>query len=111
MEELPRVDPNEDPYLALRTALAVAICLILAEPLGITMPMFPVVLGMSIISGHRGALSPRTFATPIILPIIAILFSWLAAITVNTPMLFILLNSVLAVGASRSCCSAARAAA
>jgi hypothetical protein len=98
MEELPRVDPNEDPYLALRTALAVAICLILAEPLGITMPMFPVVLGMSIISGHRGALSPRTFATPIILPIIAILFSWLAAITVNTPMLFILLNSVLAVG-------------
>ena len=26
MEELPRVDPNEDPYLALRTALAVAIC-------------------------------------------------------------------------------------
>ena len=30
MEELPRVDPNDDPYLALRTALAVLICLLLA---------------------------------------------------------------------------------
>jgi hypothetical protein len=98
MEELPRVDPDEDPYLALRTALAVAICLLLAEPLGISMPMLPVVMCMSIMSGQRGALTPRTFITPIFLPIIAIVFSWLAAVTVNEPMVFVLFNSALAVG-------------
>lgn len=98
MEELPRVDPLEDPYLALRTALAVAICLILAEPLGITMPMLPVVMGMSIMSNQRGALNARTFATPIFLPIIAIVFSWIAAVTVNAPLVFIFLNVGLAVG-------------
>lgn len=98
MEELTRVDPNEDPYLALRTALAVAICLFLAEPLGITIPMLPVVMAMSMASGQRGALTARTFAGPLILPIIAIVFSWLAAATVNTPVVFALINSVLMVG-------------
>ncbi|RYE08934.1 MAG: hypothetical protein EOP22_11440 [Hyphomicrobiales bacterium] len=98
MEELPRVDPNDDPYLALRTALTVAICLLLAEPLGITMPMLPAVMGMSIMSNHRGAISPRVFATPIILPIIAIVFSWLAAVTVNEPLVMILINVLLAIG-------------
>ncbi|MGB3336420.1 MAG: FUSC family protein [Devosia sp.] len=98
MEELPRVDPGEDPYLALRTALAVLICLLLAEPLGITMPMLPVVMGMSIMSNQRGALNPRVFATPVILPIIGVVFSWLAAVTVNEPMAFTLINVGLAVG-------------
>lgn len=98
MEELSRVDPHEDPYLALRTALAVLICLVLAEPLGITMPMLPVVMGMSIMSNQRGAISGRTFATPIVLPIIGIIFSWVAAVTVNEPMLFVIVNVVLAVG-------------
>ncbi len=98
MEELSRVDPHEDPYLALRTALAVLICLVLAEPLGITMPMLPVVMGMSIMSNQRGAINGRTFATPIVLPIIGIIFSWVAAVTVNEPMLFVIVNVVLAVG-------------
>ncbi|WP_323014071.1 FUSC family protein [Devosia sp.] len=98
MEELPRVDPHEDPYLALRTALAVALCLLLAEPLGITMPMLPAVMGMSIMSNQRGALNPRVFATPIALPVIGIIFSWVAAVTVNEPMVFTLVNIGLAVG-------------
>jgi hypothetical protein len=98
MEELTRVDPGEDPYLALRTALVVGLCLLLAEPLGITMPMLPVVMAMSIMSGQRGALSPRTFAAPIMLPIISIVFSWLAAVTVNEPMVFVFVNVALTVG-------------
>ena len=98
MEELTRVDPDEDPYLALRTALVVAICLILAEPLGITIPMLPVVIAMSMASGQRGALNARTFAGPLVLPVIAIIFSWLAAATVNTPLLFVLINGLLMVG-------------
>ncbi|WP_157959905.1 FUSC family protein [Devosia submarina] len=98
MEELPRVDPNEDPYLALRTSLAVAVCLLLSEPLGITMPMLPALFGMIFMSNQRGALTPRTFVIPVMLPIIAIVFSWTAAVTVNEPMVFIALNSLLAVG-------------
>lgn len=98
METLPRVDPLEDPYLALRTMLGVVLLFALAEPLGMTQPMLPIAIGMSILSGQRGALTPRTFAGPIMLPIIAIIFSWLAAITVNEPMLFIMMNVVLAAG-------------
>src|SRR5215217_7671186 len=98
MEELPRVNPNDDPYLALRTALGVIICLLLAEPLGITQPMLPVVMCMSIMSGQRGALNPRIFATPIILPVMGFVFSWLAAVTVSEPAAFILINSLPAVG-------------
>jgi hypothetical protein len=96
MEELTRVDPNEDPYLALRTALTIAICLVLADPLGITMPMMPVVLGMTLLSNQRGALTPRTFAGPLALPVVAYVFSWLASATVNTPMLFIAINVLFA---------------
>lgn len=98
MEELPRVNPLDDPYLALRTALTVMLCLLLAEPLGITMPMLPVVMAMSIMSNQRGALSPRVFATPIVLPIIGVVFSWIAAVTVNEPMVFTIVNIILAVG-------------
>ncbi|MGV8952731.1 MAG: FUSC family protein [Cypionkella sp.] len=98
MEELPRVDPSDDPYLALRTALTVVICLLLSEPLGITQPALPVVVAMSIMSGQRGALSVRTFATPIMLPILAIVTSWIAATTVNQPLIFIIVNLGLAVG-------------
>lgn len=98
MEELPRVYASDDPYLALRTALAVLICLLLAEPLGITMPMLPVVMAMSIMSNQRGALNPRVFVTPIFLPIIGIVFSWLAAVTVNEPAAFIFVNTALAIG-------------
>ncbi|MBJ6988327.1 MULTISPECIES: FUSC family protein [unclassified Devosia] len=98
MEELPRVSALDDPYLALRTALTVMICLLLAEPLGITMPMLPVVMAMSIMSNQRGALNPRTFATPIVLPIVGIVFSWIAAVTVNEPMVFTIVNIILAVG-------------
>jgi hypothetical protein len=98
MEELTRVDPSEDPYLALRTALAVAICLLLAEPLGITIPMLPVVMAMSMTSGQRGALTARSFAGPLILPIIAIIFSWLAAVTVNMPFVFTAVNALLMIG-------------
>lgn len=97
MEELSRVDPDEDPYLALRTALAVAICLLLGEPLGITQPMLPMVMAMSIMSNQRGALSVRTFATPVILPILAIVTSWIAAVTVNEPLIFVVVNVGLAV--------------
>lgn len=96
MEELTRVDPNEDPYLALRTALAVALCVILADPLGVTMPMMPVVLGMSMLSNQRGALTPRTFMGPLMLPVMAFVFSWLAAATVSEPMLFVIVNIALA---------------
>ena len=98
MEELTRVDPSEDPYLALRTALAVAICLLVAEPLGITIPMLPVVMAMSMTSGQRGALTARPFAGPLILPIIAIIFSWLAAVTVNMPFVFTAVNALLMIG-------------
>jgi hypothetical protein len=98
MEELPRVNPLDDPYLALRTALTVMICLLLAEPLGITLPMLPVVMAMSIMSNQRGALSPRTFATPIVLPIVGVVFSWIAAVTVSEPMVFTIVNIILAVG-------------
>lgn len=98
MEELPRVSALDDPYLALRTALTVMICLLLAEPLGITMPMLPVVMAMSIMSNQRGALNPRTFATPIVLPIVGVVFSWIAAVTVNEPMVFTIVNIILAVG-------------
>lgn len=96
MEELTRVDPNEDPYLALRTALAVAICLILAEPLGISQPMMPIVFAMSLMSNQRGALGVQGFAGPLILPVMAFVFSWIAAVTVSAPMLFVLVNVVLA---------------
>jgi hypothetical protein len=98
MEELPRVSALDDPYLALRTALTVMICLLLAEPLGITMPMLPVVMAMSIMSNQRGALNPRTFATPVILPILGVVFSWIAAVTVNEPMVFTIVNVLLSVG-------------
>jgi hypothetical protein len=98
MEELPRVNPADDAYLALRSALAVLICLVLAEPLGITMPMLPVVMAMSIMSNQRGGLSPRVFATPIVLPIIGLVFSWLAAVTVNQPLLFVLVHGGLSIG-------------
>ncbi|MBK1795903.1 FUSC family protein [Devosia sp. WQ 349] len=98
MEELPRVSALDDPYLALRTALTVMICLLLAEPLGITMPMLPVVMAMSIMSNQRGALNPRTFATPVVLPIVGVVFSWIAAVTVNEPMVFTIVNIILAVG-------------
>jgi hypothetical protein len=98
MEELPRVNPLDDPYLALRTALAVLICLLLAEPLGITMPMLPVVMAMSIMSNQRGGLNPRVYATPIILPVVGVVFSWLAAVTVSEPLVFTLVNILLAVG-------------
>lgn len=98
MEELPRVNPDEDPYLALRTALTVMICLLLAEPLGITMPMLPVVMAMSIMSNQRGALNPRTFVTPLVLPVVGIVFSWIAAVTVSEPVVFTLVNILLAVG-------------
>ena len=98
MEELTRVDPNEDPYLALRTALAVGICLALAEPLGITVPMLPVVMAMSMASGQRGALRARTFAGPFLLPVMAVIFSWLAAATVNMPVVFAVVNSLLMIG-------------
>lgn len=96
MEELTRVDPNEDPYLALRTALAVAVCVILAEPLGVTQPMMPIVFAMSMMSNQRGALNAKVFAGPIMLPVMAFVFSWIAAATVSEPSLFILVNVVLA---------------
>lgn len=96
MEALPRVDPIEDPYLALRTMLGVATCLVLAEPLGMTQPMLPIAIGMSMLSGQRGALTVRSFAGPMMLPVIAIIFSWLAAVTVNEPLIFIIMNVVLA---------------
>src|SRR6218665_2004148 len=75
MEQLPRVDANEDPYLALRTMLGVALLFALAEPLGMTQPMLPIAIGMSLLSGQRGALTPRSFAGPVMLPVIAIIFS------------------------------------
>jgi hypothetical protein len=96
MEEMTRVDADEDPYLALRTALAIAIVLILADPLGITQPMMPVVLGMTLLSNQRGALTGRTFVGPLALPVLAYVFSWLAAATVNEPMLFTAINVLLA---------------
>lgn len=97
MEQLPRVDPLEDPYLALRTALVVVICTVMSEPLGITMVMLPVAIGMSMVSNQRGGLNARVFAGPIILPVVAVVFSWIAAMTVNEPFLFLLVNGLLAV--------------
>lgn len=96
MEQLTRVDPLEDPYLALRTAFSVGLCFALAEPLGMTQPMLPIAIGMSLISGQRGALTVRSFAGPIMLPVIAIIFSWIAALTVHEPMIFLFVNGVLA---------------
>ncbi|MEO8685013.1 MAG: FUSC family protein, partial [Devosia sp.] len=98
MEELSRVDPNDDPYLALRTALAVAMCLLLAEPLGITQLMLPIAVAMSLMSSQRGALSVRIFASPLMLPVLAMATSWVAAVTVNEPILFVIANAGLAVG-------------
>ncbi|ODT65648.1 MAG: hypothetical protein ABS75_30550 [Pelagibacterium sp. SCN 63-23] len=96
METLPRVDPLEDPYLALRTMLSVVTLLAFAEPLGVTQPMLPVAIGMSMISNQRGALNARSFAGPLVLPIVAILFGWLAGLTVHQPMIFIFWNVALA---------------
>jgi uncharacterized protein with PQ loop repeat len=98
METLPRVDGAEDPYLALRTMLTVALLFALAEPLGVSQPMLPIAIGMSMISNQRGALTPRAFAGPIVLPIVAIVFSWLAGLTVNQPAVFIFWNLLLATG-------------
>lgn len=98
METLTRVDALEDPYLALRTTLAVALLFALAEPLGVTQPMLPIAIGMSMMSNQRGALTGRTFAGPLVLPVVAIVFSWLAGLTVNQPMLFLIMNVVLATG-------------
>lgn len=98
MEPLPRVDPDEDPYLALRTMLGVVLCALLAEPVGISQPMLPIAIGMSMLSNQRGGLNVRTFAGPIALPIIAVVFSWLAAVTVGEPAIFIIVNIVLAIG-------------
>lgn len=97
MEELPRVDPDDDPYLALRTALGVMLCLVLAEPLGITQPMFPVVLSMSIMSNQRGAINPRSFAAPIAMPVMGFVFSWIAAVTVNQPLAFTAVHCLFSV--------------
>lgn len=96
MEELTRVSPEDDPYLALRTALAVLMMLVLAEPFGISQPMLPVLFIMSIMSNQRGAVNARTFAGPIAMPIFGFVFSWLAAVTVNEPMVFTLVNCLLA---------------
>ena len=96
MLQLTRVDPNEDPYLALRTAFGVAFCVVLAEPFGIQQPMLPVAFALSLMSNQRGALNPRTFAGPLAIPVIAIVFSWLAAITVNEPLLFMFMNIAFA---------------
>ncbi|SFV38499.1 Fusaric acid resistance protein-like [Devosia crocina] len=98
METLTRVDAREDPYLALRTTLGVGLCLALAEPLGMTQPMLPIAIGMSLLSGQRGALTARSFAGPLMLPVVAIVFSWLAAVTVNEPLVFLFMNVVLAAG-------------
>lgn len=98
MEQLPRVDPLEDPYLALRTMLVVVFCLVMAEPLGVTMPMLPVAIGMSMVSNQRGGLNARAFARPIVLPIVAVIFSWIAAVTVGEPFVFLAVNALLAVG-------------
>lgn len=97
MLQLTRVDPNEDPYLALRTALGVAFCVVLAEPFGIQQPMLPVAFALALMSNQRGALNPRTFAGPLAIPVIAVVFSWLAAITVNEPLLFMSMNIVFAI--------------
>lgn len=96
MEELPRVRPEDDPYLALRTALSVLVVLVLAEPFGITQPMLPVVFMMTILSSQRGAVNPRTFLGPIAMPLFGFAFSWIAAATVNEPMVFTLVNVLLA---------------
>lgn len=98
MEQLPRVDPLEDPYLALRTMLVVVFCIVMAEPLGVTMPMLPVAIGMSMVSNQRGGLNARTFAGPIVLPIVAVIFSWIAAVTVGEPLVFLAVNALLAIG-------------
>lgn len=98
METLPRVDANEDPYLALRTMLTVALLFALAEPLGVSQPMLPIAIGMSMISNQRGALTARAFAGPIVLPIVAVIFGWLAGLTVNQPAIFIFWNVLLATG-------------
>lgn len=97
MEELPRVDPNDDPYLALRTALAVLLTMVLAEPFGITQPMLPVVMCMSIMSNQRGALNPRTYAGPIAMAVVGFVCSWIAAVTVSEPLAFTLINCLFAV--------------
>ncbi|CAN7571222.1 FUSC family protein [Devosia sp. LjRoot3] len=98
MEPLPRVDPLDDPYLALRTMLCVAVLFAFAEPLGVTQPMLPIAIGMSMISNQRGALNGRTFAGPLVLPVVAMLFGWLAGLTVHQPAIFIFWNVVLATG-------------
>lgn len=88
MEPLSRVDSNEDPNFAVRTALGVVLALLLAEPFGITMPMLPAALALSILSGQRGKFTIRRVVAPLAIPVLAYVFSYLAALTVGDPAVF-----------------------
>ncbi|SEP72584.1 Fusaric acid resistance protein-like [Devosia sp. YR412] len=89
MEQLTRVDLAEDPHFALRTALGLGLAVLLAEPLGISVPVLVVSLTLSLMSSQRGRFSLRRgMVVPLAIPVISAIFSAIAAMTLGEPLLF-----------------------
>jgi len=88
MEQLTKVDRAEDPWFAVRTALGVGLAVVLAEPLGITVPMLPAAFALALLSGQRGAFDLRRAMVPLIIPLLAWIVSFLATATLGEPLLF-----------------------
>ena len=88
MELLTKVDRAEDPWFAVRTALGTGLAIVLADPLGITVPMLPAAFALALLSGQRGAFDLRRALTPMLIPVMAWLISYLAAATLGEPWLF-----------------------
>ncbi|MCZ4345714.1 FUSC family protein [Devosia sp. J2-20] len=88
MEQLTKVDRRQDPNFAVRTALGVGLAVVLAEPMGVSVPMLPAAFALALLSGQRGAFDLKRAALPLIIPVLAWIISWLAAATVGEPLLF-----------------------
>ncbi|MGV8856467.1 MAG: FUSC family protein [Devosia sp.] len=95
MEQLTRVDRAEDPHFAVRTALGVGLAITLGQVLNVSVPMLPAALALSLLSGQRGKFRIVRAVVPLAFPVLAWLFSYLAALTVSDPLLFLSLFLLL----------------
>jgi len=91
LEPLSRVAYAEDPYFAVRTALGVVLALLLAEPMGVAMPMLAAALALSLLSGQRGKFEIGRALATLAIPVLAYAFAFLASLTASDPGLFVLL--------------------
>ena len=60
MEQLTKVDRAEDPWFAVRTALGMGLAVLLAEPLGITVPMLPAAFALAFYGANAATASDQT---------------------------------------------------